>query len=166
MSTDLSAHAEVYILDLHSSLCTVLARRPAPRNERFSNHNCDAVSALSQSQLAFDNGLFVLLFQFRHVTKRHQRSSALMKASPIFSQIFPGAFCICWAKGWQQQILGPCTRHSFRRKNCSGFRKKQPLYFKILTLPKCLLLTPFGDQVCRFSVWPRTAVLGFSVGLC
>lgn len=32
------------------------------------------------------------------VTERQQGSSALMKASLTFSQIFPEAFCICWAK--------------------------------------------------------------------
>jgi len=43
---------------------------PASRNEEFDSHSCDVISAsfeFSQSRVAYDTGLFVLLFQFRQM---------------------------------------------------------------------------------------------------
>lgn len=58
------------MLDLLSAPWAVLLRRPAPGNEGFGSHNHDIISTLfelSQNQVAFGTGLFVLLLQFRQM---------------------------------------------------------------------------------------------------
>lgn len=75
MSTEVSANAKVkftyWILVLPP--WAVFFRRPAPRNEGFSGHSHDITSTsseLRQSQLAFETGLFALLFQFIQMKQR------------------------------------------------------------------------------------------------